>query len=303
MPEKFLTTTRAAQLCHVSRFTMRNWANRDMVKSVKTAGGHRRILLDDLSQFMEERQMTAAVNYGGENGNGKRGDYSKSGGNGHKKNPPNGNLKSASLGLEFVKQNGSSGFNCAEWSVFQEKEGQCFFIVRKDHPRQDNFKCGCAICEAMNPCQCQTRTVQPRLDKTGLCKHQNISSLKTEHGHKVLHLALYQAGKYASTVKNLFMRFEENDSGSQEQLKTSEPLRHLSRSPRNQQQSPREKQPLTVNQSRQHKGGQGLAYQAGQLSSLVHRSFCDKKRNGNKKKKRWRLEFGRAVKNLYSAIA
>lgn len=57
MPKKYLTTSQAATICNVTRFTIRNWINSGRLKSSKTAGGHRRICQDDLTNFMESNQI------------------------------------------------------------------------------------------------------------------------------------------------------------------------------------------------------------------------------------------------------
>lgn len=55
MNNEVLTTTGAAQLCNVSRFTIRNWVESGKLSSAVTAGGHRRILKDDILKFMPEK--------------------------------------------------------------------------------------------------------------------------------------------------------------------------------------------------------------------------------------------------------
>jgi excisionase family DNA binding protein len=60
MRKKYLTTTEAAQLCKVTRFTVRNWVNNGRLKSSRTLGGHRRILREDLMKFMK-KNMVAVI--------------------------------------------------------------------------------------------------------------------------------------------------------------------------------------------------------------------------------------------------
>lgn len=52
MENKYLTTSDAAKLCNVTRFTIRNWIISGKLKSTKTAGGHRRILREDVMEFL-----------------------------------------------------------------------------------------------------------------------------------------------------------------------------------------------------------------------------------------------------------
>lgn len=54
MSNEILTTSSAARLCNVSRFTIRNWVENGKLKSNRTAGGHRRISRGDLLEFMPE---------------------------------------------------------------------------------------------------------------------------------------------------------------------------------------------------------------------------------------------------------
>jgi len=61
MDNETLTTSGAAQLCNVSRFTIRNWVESGKLKSSLTAGGHRRIAREDLLKFMPEKKRAKDV--------------------------------------------------------------------------------------------------------------------------------------------------------------------------------------------------------------------------------------------------
>ncbi|MBU1923978.1 MAG: helix-turn-helix domain-containing protein [Candidatus Omnitrophica bacterium] len=58
MKKEYLTTTQAARYCNVTRFTIRNWVNSDMLKATKTAGGHRRILKQELIKFIKKNNIS-----------------------------------------------------------------------------------------------------------------------------------------------------------------------------------------------------------------------------------------------------
>jgi excisionase family DNA binding protein len=49
----YFTSMEAAALLMVSAVTIREWARKDLLPSVSTAGGHRRFLLDSLQRFAE----------------------------------------------------------------------------------------------------------------------------------------------------------------------------------------------------------------------------------------------------------
>lgn len=54
---RIFTTTAAARMLHVDPLTVCNWVDRGFLKAYRTAGGHRRILADDLLQYLVEHQM------------------------------------------------------------------------------------------------------------------------------------------------------------------------------------------------------------------------------------------------------
>jgi len=51
--DQYLTTGKAAELCHVTRYTIRNWVISGKLGTQVTAGGHRRIAKKDLLSFIE----------------------------------------------------------------------------------------------------------------------------------------------------------------------------------------------------------------------------------------------------------
>jgi len=55
--DKVLTTFQAAEYCRVSPFTIRNWIESGALPAYKTPGGHRRILKQDLEEFMKKHGM------------------------------------------------------------------------------------------------------------------------------------------------------------------------------------------------------------------------------------------------------
>jgi excisionase family DNA binding protein len=49
----YITTSRLAKLCGVSRFTIINWVKQNRIKSISTAGGHRRIPFSEVISCLE----------------------------------------------------------------------------------------------------------------------------------------------------------------------------------------------------------------------------------------------------------
>jgi excisionase family DNA binding protein len=54
---KVLTTFQAAEYCHVSPFTVRNWIESETLPAYRTPGGHRRVLREDLDVFLKKHGM------------------------------------------------------------------------------------------------------------------------------------------------------------------------------------------------------------------------------------------------------
>lgn len=56
-PQRPFTTFEVAKICAVFHQTVINWANKGKLKAYLTPGGHRRILLQDLLEFMKRFDM------------------------------------------------------------------------------------------------------------------------------------------------------------------------------------------------------------------------------------------------------
>jgi excisionase family DNA binding protein len=57
--DKVFTTFQAADYCQVSPFTIRNWIESGVLPAYKTPGGHRRVLKQDLDDFLKKHGMPA----------------------------------------------------------------------------------------------------------------------------------------------------------------------------------------------------------------------------------------------------
>jgi MerR family transcriptional regulator, light-induced transcriptional regulator len=58
MTSDLLTTTEAARLAGVGASSVKRWADQNLIRYVKTAGGHRRILREDFERFLREQGGT-----------------------------------------------------------------------------------------------------------------------------------------------------------------------------------------------------------------------------------------------------
>jgi len=62
---RVFTTFQAAEYCHVSPFTVRNWIESEALPAYRTPGGHRRILREDLDAFLKRHGMPGPEVLGG----------------------------------------------------------------------------------------------------------------------------------------------------------------------------------------------------------------------------------------------
>lgn len=68
MKNKVYTTREVGNFCGVDLTTVINWVNQGRLKAYKTAGGHRRIKLEDLKKFMNEFSMPFPPEFQDRNG-------------------------------------------------------------------------------------------------------------------------------------------------------------------------------------------------------------------------------------------
>jgi excisionase family DNA binding protein len=61
LTEKFLTTRELARLWLVSEATVKRWADSGLLPARRTAGGHRRFLLEEVTRFQSERGLGRAL--------------------------------------------------------------------------------------------------------------------------------------------------------------------------------------------------------------------------------------------------
>ena len=61
MEKKVLTTFEVAKYCNVTMTTVVNWIKAGSLKAYKTKGGHRRIYLNDLLEFLNEYKMPVNI--------------------------------------------------------------------------------------------------------------------------------------------------------------------------------------------------------------------------------------------------
>lgn len=185
MTQQYLTTTQAAKICNVTRFTIANWVKRGKLKSNKTAGGHRRILKDDLMRFIE-KNCTA--------------DSSKL-----KKI----NKKDTSYHIprcwEFRFKT-SGRHNCVSCLVFKERANKCFLLMREFGLERMQCRDECFNCEYFRKYYPAKQKVMVNIESNTLRNIQDTIAKRHKREDDVsafFKKSFYVSGKYLAAIKKV----------------------------------------------------------------------------------------------------
>ncbi len=118
---RYLTTTQAANFCNVTRFTIRNWANDGKLKIKQTSGGHRRILMDDLREFIHKNDIPADLS--------------------------SGDAVLTPRCYDHKKFRNSDSHDCESCLVFKEKAAKCFLLIKELGSEKVQCRHDCLTCE------------------------------------------------------------------------------------------------------------------------------------------------------------
>ncbi len=165
--EELLTTSNAAKICGVTRFTIRNWILENRLKAFKTGGHHHRVLRSDLLRFMEKAGIRPAAPV---------------------------------FCWEYEQLAKTGGHDCGKCLVFKERSNRCFLTIREFG--SEKVRCGrdCADCEYMKATFTKEKAAMIRLSG----KNASRPPQAKPSGSKVLENGFYKSGRYLAGLKNLF---------------------------------------------------------------------------------------------------
>lgn len=194
MLEKYVTTTQAAKICNVTRFTIRNWANNGKLRSERTVGGHRRIALDDLNVFLHQYHM-------------------------------NGNTEQLSFldvtaCYDYPGCKDSDQHNCGECLVSQMKASKCFVLANGVGKGKVQCTIDCVDCEyimsnypeewarlnnELKPVSAESQEeVRKEVNHEENHKEEINKEELDEHGR--FYRGLFASGKYLASVGKVFQK-------------------------------------------------------------------------------------------------
>lgn len=179
MRKGYLTTSQAAKICNVTRFTIRNWINNGKLDSEKTIGGHRRIIEKDFKEFLQKHHL-------GQNGE----DVSRQ----------------ADIPYCWDSFGPEDSHQCKHCAVLKVKAKQCFLVRSEMGLGKTPCHTDCKNCEYL-------KTYYPE-ERSLLCRRaeeMTVSELAgTQHDepakNRLFYKGLYNSGKYIASVKKVFSK-------------------------------------------------------------------------------------------------
>ncbi len=180
--DELISTTQAAELCRVTRFTIRNWILEKKLNASQTAGGHHRILRADLLKFMKDAGIEPSKT------------SSKS--------------KAFLHCWEYHRLTRLDGEKCNQCLVFKERANRCFLTVRQFGPEKVSRCNNCAECDYMATYFPDERTMWKKVhDQEAQRVQQNGRSEKRKDSEEESGLvgSIYKSGKYVASLKNIFV--------------------------------------------------------------------------------------------------
>lgn len=183
MDKEHLTTSEAAEICKVTRFTVRNWVKKGKLQAITTPGGHQRI---------PRKAVLCLVN----------------------NNLPDNNdlLFAAPAKLEVrcwqAKEVKASGrHNCDDCLVFKEQVNRCFLTVKRFGSDKVNCNIDCLNCSYF------AKHFPEQKKEIGRMRQKAVARLASTVAHAdkadiadFLKKGLFVSGKYFAKVKKKLSR-------------------------------------------------------------------------------------------------
>lgn len=184
MKDEYLTTTEAATMCHVTRFTIANWEKNGKLKTNKTAGGHRRILRKNLVSFIKTNRIVEVEK------------------------------KDTEVTVDRAKDTGCripycwefrfkspEKHNCVSCLVFKERANKCFLINREFGSGDVQCQEECSACEYLNTYYPAKRKIIEKSKTDMINRIQALLHKQGEETSTFFKKGLYISGKYIGSIE------------------------------------------------------------------------------------------------------
>lgn len=185
MIRNYLTTTQAAKLCNVTRFTIRNWINNGRLHASRTVGGHRRILKDALLKFISDNKIARIRQ---EDSGSVRNDTDV--------------IYRIPRCWEFHSKN-SRRHNCVKCLVFKERANKCFLLIKEFGSESIQCQDECLNCEYFKKFYPSKKRVMDTVENDALRRFRGMIQKrhkKEEDVSVLLKKGFYVSGKYLASI-------------------------------------------------------------------------------------------------------
>lgn len=218
MPGKYLTTTQAAKICGVTRFTIANWEKTRKLKSSKTAGGHRRILKKDLMNFIKKNHISKF----------NQSDFNdsialKSSPDKRERKERKGDRRKT-LSCEHAADTyyqiphcwefrfqDSSQHNCADCLVFKEGARKCFLVTKMLGLEKKQCKYECLNCEYFLRYYPMKQNASISVNGRQISCSGNHTDKKEKDASGFFRNGLYASGKCIASIRNVLAKKSKNN--------------------------------------------------------------------------------------------
>ncbi len=183
---KYLTTSQAAKICNVTRFTILNWIKSGKLLAVSTLGGHQRIPKETVLFLLKKKNSPVEEEL------------------------PSSNINPPTVRCWESKEITSSGQHaCSKCLVFKEKIGRCFLVVKRFGTEKVQCNFDCADCKYLAKYYPQRKKVLRKMEQEAAAKssRSNVSA-NNDKINEFLQKTFYLSGKHlALTTKTLMKIF------------------------------------------------------------------------------------------------
>jgi excisionase family DNA binding protein len=185
MHDEYLTTTQAAKLLKVSRFSVLNWVKQGKLRSIATHGGHQRIPKKTIIDFLRRNGMSD---------------------DGHVVD----NSDKVQVRCWQAKEAQASGHHrCADCLVFKEQINRCFLTIRTFGNQKIQCNTDCLNCDYFAKYFPRERKIISSIRQAAVTKlASTFPRADRAEMQNFMQKSLFISGKYFAKAKKKFSKFK-----------------------------------------------------------------------------------------------
>lgn len=185
MHDEYLTTTQAAKILKVSRFSVLNWVKQGKLRAISTHGGHQRIPKKAIIEFLQKSGMSDD--------------------NLEIVNPDNAQVRCWKA--KEVQESGSH--KCADCLVFREQINRCFLTVRTFGNLKVQCNTDCLNCAYFAKYFPREKKIISNIRQTAVTKlASTFPRADKAEMQNLMQKSLFVSGKYFAKAKKKLSKFK-----------------------------------------------------------------------------------------------